>query len=313
MEFSIAIEIKGVKKKKLCIFIHYFPGDYYPDNVQYYLNELTLYFDEVRMVTNRREINKTPELMNHDIFIQFVENEGYDLGMFYKAFQEIDSSEYDQIACINDSNLIFNKLTTIFKWGKSANLDFWGLIDSFERPSFPTHQEDYHIQSHFIVFNEKAVELLPAFFQSINIDRIFMETDPIKLRDIVINHWEIGVSRFMIKNGLKIGSYFDSKIYSNLYISGKLRNISLRLYPQLIEAGYPLIKKKVILDRKVRNYVRFRLSWKKMIRQYGKKEWNIEDLVQEMIQVRNSSEDRFINKLKKQLIKVNILDWGSEK
>ena len=300
-------------KKNLCIFVHYFPGEYYPDNVQYYLNELSLYFDEVRMVTNIRKIEKAPELLKEDISIQFVENEGYDFGMFYKAFQEIDPSKYDQIACINDSNIIFNKLTTIFNWGNSTNFDLWGLIDSIESPLFSTNKDNYHIQSHFMVFNEKAIELLPEFFNTINIDDIFKETDPTKLRKTVVNYWEIGVSQFMIKHGLRIGSYFDSKIYSNLYIPGKLRNISLRLYPQLIAAGYPLIKKKVILDRKVSNYIKFRPSWKKMIRQYGKKEWNIEALVQQMIQVRNSSEDRLINKLKKQLIKVNILDWGSEK
>ena len=84
----------------------------------------------------------------------------------------------------------------------------------------------------------------------------------------------------MIKHGLRISSYFESKIYSNLYLSGKVRNISRRLYSELIEAGYPLIKKKVILDRKLRNFLRFKPSWKKLMRQYGNKDWEIESLVQ---------------------------------
>lgn len=301
------------EKKSLGVFIHFSNSKYIPYYVQLYLRELTHHFDEVIFIANKRTIKNEKALHHHSIKTLFVKNEGYDLGMFYKVFQTINPKDYKQIACINDSNILFNKLTTVFEWGKSSNLDFWGLIDSIEHPPFSTHENNYHIQSHFIVFNERAIEILPAYFNSIDLAGIFKETDVRILRHRVIDQWEIGISRFMVKNGLKIGSYFNSKIYSNLYIPGKLRNISLRLYPQLIEAGYPLIKKKIIMDRKVRNYIRFRPSWKKMIRRYGKKEWNMEALVQEMIHVRNSSGNRFINKLKKQLIKVNVLDWGSEK
>jgi lipopolysaccharide biosynthesis protein len=276
-------------KRRLCVFAHYSQSKYIPYYVLLYLKELSLYFEEIILVTNKRTISNEKVLHHPKINILFVRNEGYDLGMFYKAFQTINPNEYRQIACINDSNILFNKLTTIFAWGKLNNLDFWGLIDSYETPLSSDHTDNYHIQSHFIVFNQKAIELLPAFFRSIDIEDIFKEADPSKLREIVINHWEIGVSQFMIKNGLSIGSFFDSKIYTNLYLSGKVRNLSRRLYSELIESGYPLIKKKVILDRKWRNFIRFKPSWKKMLRRHGKKEWEIERLVEELNLIRKST------------------------
>ncbi|MBC8005778.1 MAG: hypothetical protein H7X84_09915, partial [Verrucomicrobia bacterium] len=214
--------------------------------------------------------------------------------------QTINPHEYSQIACVNDSNILFNKLTTVFEWGKSAKVDFWGLIDSMHRPPFSTHENDYHLQSHFMVFNEKAIALLPVFFDSIHIESIFKESDIRKLREEAINQWEIGVSQFMLKNGLTIGSYFNGRIYTSLYLSGKLRNISIRLYHELIKAGYPLIKKKVILDRSFRNFIRFKPSWKKLMREYGNKDWEIEKLVQEMVEMRNQDSKRPVNKLKEQ-------------
>lgn len=294
-------------KRSLCVFIHFSNSPYIPYYVLLYLKELSLYFDEVILVANKRGVKNEKDINLHSLKTLYVKNEGYDLGMFYKAFQTINANEYSQIACINDSNILFNKLTTVFEWGKSVQLDFWGLIDSMHRPPFSTHENDYHIQSHFMVFNEKAIALLPAFFDSIHIESIFKESDIRIVREQVINHWEIGVSQFMLKSGLRIGSYFNGRIYTRLYLSGKLRNISIRLYHELIRAGYPLIKKKVILDRNFRNFIRFRPSWKKLMRTYGNKQWDLEKLILELAEMRNQDPDRPINKLKKQLHKTPVL------
>ncbi|HET6560036.1 MAG TPA: hypothetical protein VFG54_22100 [Prolixibacteraceae bacterium] len=295
------------EKKSLGVFIHFSNSKYIPYYVLLYLRELTHHFDEVIFIANKRSIKNEKALHHSNVKTHFVKNEGYDLGMFYKVFQTINPDDYRQIACINDSNILFNKLTTIFSWGKSSGMDFWGLIDSHERPPFSTHEENYHIQSHFLVFNEKAVALLPEYFSSIDMENIFKEADVQKLRHRVIDQWEIGVSRFMINNGLKIGSYINGQIYTNLYIPGELQNISRRLYPHLIEAGYPLIKKKVIMDRQLKHYLKLMPSWKKLMRQYGSKDWAIENLVQEMTEIRNKSPKRISNKIKKHLQNVRIL------
>lgn len=300
-------------KRSLCVFIHFSNSSYIPFYVLLYLKELAVHFDEIILVTNKRLVENEKEIYPDTIKTLFVKNEGYDLGMFYKAFQTINSQAYRQIACINDSNILFNKLSTVFEWGKSVNLDFWGLIDSMHRPPFSTHENDYHLQSHFMVFNEKAIALLPAFFDSIHIESIFNESDIRKLREEAINQWEIGVSQFMLKNGLTIGSYFNGRIYTRLYLSGKLRNISIRLYHELIKAGCPLIKKKVILDRSFRNFIRFKPSWKKLMREYGNKDWEIKKLVHELIEMRNQDTDRPVNKLKMQLHQAHTLPANKDR
>ena len=268
-------------KKKLCIFLHYFPEGYYPIYVQYYLNELCLHFDEVRMVTNRREIEKAPELLNKDISIQYVENEGYDFGMFYKAFQEIDPSEYDQIACINDSNILFGELKPFLKWGISQQVDFWGLVDSYEAPWFSSHTNNYHIQSHFLVFNEKAINSLPAFFNALDVNYIYAEKDTKKLRRFIVDKWEIGLSQFLLNMGLTSASYFNSLSLRSKYNS-KGKNVTHSLYQELIKEGYPLLKKKVALKRSWRSFLGWEEPWEKLIKEYAVGKCDIAQLIDEI-------------------------------
>lgn len=274
-------------KKSLCVFIHFGKDEFIPLYVQIYANEVSLYFDEVIFVTNNRLINLDISPLNSNITAKFVKNEGYDFGMFYKVFKSINPSEYIQIACINDSNILFNKLTPIFEWSQLTNYDFWGLVDSHEKPYFSTHQDNYHIQSHFLVFNSKAIRLLPEYFESLNINSLFNESDLTALKISIINHWEIGLSQFMMHKGISMGSYICSKHYSNLYLRGKIRNVLIRLYPQLIRSGFPLIKKSIIFKPRMKHFWKIRASWKRLIRKYGNPDWDIEKLIVEMKNLKN--------------------------
>lgn len=268
-------------KKKLCIFIHYFSEGYYPLYVQYYLNELYLHFDEVRLVTNRRKIEKVPELLNKDILIQVVENEGYDFGMFYKAFQEIDPSQYDQIACINDSNILFGELNTFLKWGINQQVDFWGLVDSNEAPWFSSHKNNYHIQSHFLVFNEKAIHYLPEFFSTMDVNYIFGEKDTKKLRQFIVNKWEIGLSQFLLGKGLTSASYYNSKVLFSKYKT-RGKNATHSLYQELIKEGYPLLKKKIVLKKSWRSAMGKEEPWEKLIKEYAFNGFDISLLINDI-------------------------------
>ena len=269
-------------QRTLCIFIHYSNTPYIPQYVVIYVNELSNYFDEVILVTNERQISNTHLIQNQNISLVMVKNEGYDFGMFYKVFRTIDPSEYSQIACINDSNVLFNKLTSIFEWGKSTNYDFWGLIDSRERPDFSTHQDNYHIQSHFLVFNTKAIGLLPVYFDSLNIESLFKESDLVALKHSIINYWEIGLTQFMMQKGISLGSYISSMHYSKLYLRGQIRNVLIRLYAQLIRSGLPLIKRSIIFKPKMKHFWKMRASWKGLLRKYGHPDWDIENIIVEM-------------------------------
>ncbi len=268
---------------KLCVFIHFSNDNFIPKYVQIYLKELVRHFDEIILVTNKRAIHSGVGELHSKIRLQEVTNEGYDLGMFYKAFQTLELDNYSQIACINDSNILFNVLDRIFEWGKVNSFDFWGLIDSYQEPWFSSHQDSYHIQSHFLVFNKKAIELLPGFFQSLNLNHLFQEENKKLLRRKVIDKWEIGITQYMVKSGLSVGSFYDSKIVQLQNNIKKDINLSHNQYASLIESGYPLIKKKIIMkNRWIMDFLRPRLKWDILLLKHGHREWKIVQLIQEL-------------------------------
>ena len=292
--------MKGIQKS-LCVFIHYSQYPYIPKYVRIYVDELSKYFDEVVLATNQRTFETDIPLKTGNISIFFVKNEGYDLGMFYKVFQSIDPKEYRQIACVNDSNILFNQLLPIFNWSMKQQTDFWGVIDSNQKPQFSTHLNNYHIQSHFIVFNKNAILKLPDFFDSLNIQEIFDEKDSKKVRQMVIDKWEIGLSQFLINEGLSSASYIDSNSYCALYHSGKSTNVSLKLYPELIRSGLPLLKVKVITKGKWKDLFRTKSYWKNLIRKYGNPDWKIEPLIEELNQIKREMGNQPLNKLRRKL------------
>ena len=268
--------------KRLCIFLHYFTGDFYPLYVQYYLNELSLYFDEVRLVTNERAITHKAESFKENVTIQFVKNEGYDLGMFYKAFHEIDPNNYSQIACVNDSNIVFGELQFLFDWAKYQTVDFWGLVDSWEKPWFSTHENNYHIQSHFVVFNREAIALLPEYFSQLDYTGLIHEDDVKIVRRNVINDWEIGVSQFLMNQNLTCRAYIESSNLAKDNGVTKPINVMHKYYCQLIKQGLPIMKKKVLFSEKWMDQLYHKKNCIGLIKEYGSEKWDISALIEEL-------------------------------
>ena len=194
---------------KACIFPHYFDLNYIPKYVCLYLKELSNYFDKIILVTNKRFLENRLEIESDKISILEVTNEGYDFGMFYKGYQIIKDQNFDAIACINDSNIIFGSLKPIFDWAENINVDFWGLIDANIKPNFSTHEVNFHLGSEFLVFNKRAISLLNSYFNQLNIEEIFNIKNPKLLKMRIINDWEIGVSQFFISNGLNCKAFIS--------------------------------------------------------------------------------------------------------
>lgn len=271
----------SVHKKSLCIFPHFSNLQYFPRYVLLYVNELADYFDQVIVAANQRDLTYDEAIFKRNVAVMFFKNEGYDLGLFYKVFQKIQSVDFHQIACVNDSNILFNKLLPIFKWSQKNEADFWGLIDSNEKPWFSTHQNNYHIQSHFIVFNENAIAHLSSYFENLDIKNIVNEKHPKKLRRLVIEQWEIGISQFLLGKGLKSASYVNSQTFLTKY-TRKDKNITHSLYKELIREGYPLIKKKIVLEKSWKSVIGIENSWKKLLIEFGCRNWDISLLIDEI-------------------------------
>jgi hypothetical protein len=181
-----------------------------------------------------------------------------------------------------------------------APFDFWGLLDSHEKPWFSTSLENYHLQSHFLIFNQKSIDLLDDYFNSVNIDEILNELNPKILRRLVIDKWEIGLSQFMMSRGLKIGHHIDSEEITKQFEIRINSNISHTLYQKLLAAGYPLIKKKVIFEEKWK-FGKSGPAWKKLIRKYGNPDWKLEILIDELEQMKKDQKEknrpRLVNKI----------------
>jgi hypothetical protein len=90
--------------KSICFFSSYFSGTQIPYHVKFYIEELTHYFTNVILLTNKKQLNNTEleYLSSKNIQLRLYDNEGMDFGMWHKALIEFDKSDYDKIGLIND-------------------------------------------------------------------------------------------------------------------------------------------------------------------------------------------------------------------
>ncbi len=256
--------------------------------MEIYVNELCNYFDKVLIVTNKRDILQPDFLPNIEILQ--VTNEGYDFGMFYKGYQHISGQKYTQIACINDSNILFGSLKPVFDWANIQNCDFWGLADSENKPSYSTHPNNYHLQSHFLVFNQLCISYLDEYLNTLNINRIFETKKQKQVKKLVIDKWEIGLSQFFIGKGAKVGAYFSVKNLGEFSKAEKNMdklNITLDLYADIISAGIPIIKKKIITSIKPKYLFSKNENWQYLIKKNIAKSIDFKRLKKELISIRN--------------------------
>ncbi len=273
------------QKKRICTFMHFSTSESLPYYVRIYVGELSKFFGKVFVLSNN------PNLSNHNYFtgknIEFVyfENKGYDFGMFYRFITTLILEDLSQLAFVNDSNILLRKLGSVFQKAEDSGADFWGLIDSYEKPWFSSHVNNYHLQSHFIVFNEKAISFLQEFLSLMNLDVLMNEKDKIKVRRMVIDQWEIGLSQFYLKKGLNLKPIFDSQELKTKFRTKK-RNIANEHFYQLAAEGYPVLKKKVVLNKT--NWLKSRKeSWQKTIRDFTDPDWNAQQLIDELNSWRN--------------------------
>ena len=268
-------------KQRACIFIHYSKSSMLPYNVQLYIEELSRHFQSVSVLTNNALICSKKYLFAPGVKLHYLENKGYDFGMFYRYISTQNINNYKELAIINDSNLIINHLNDVFNWGRKKNVDFWGIIDSHEKPWFSEHSENHHIQSHFLVFNERAIKMLPSYFDKMDIEFILRETNLKKLRRKVINDWEIGLSRYLISQKLSFASFFSNKKMQQKY-SSEVKNMAHDMHYELAAEGYPLLKKKVTQPQKKWYKLNAEKNeWEKTVLDFGNKEWNLHKIIAE--------------------------------
>jgi lipopolysaccharide biosynthesis protein len=142
-----------VRSGSAAVYVNYDPDGIVHDYVVYQLRELADAGFWIIFVTN----SPTFADASRDRVAPFCKkiiwrfNRGYDFGAYKDGLAAIpDLHRIDQLLLMNDSTYgPFQKLSTILASIDKTKVDFWGIADSWEH--------EYHIQSFFIIFFQKAI------------------------------------------------------------------------------------------------------------------------------------------------------------
>jgi lipopolysaccharide biosynthesis protein len=212
--------------RSICFFASYFKDNQLPYYIKVYLRELKKHFNNVVLLTHQDLPPSDIDFLNkRQIQLSVEKNEGYDFGMWYKAFQKYDVNAFDRVALVNDSAILFKSLDNFMSWVNSDSSDLQGMTFSESR--------GFHLQSYFIVINKKAIKPVEDYFKKQGIIPDLQE---------VIKTYEVGLSQFVLSQGLTISSYVDNNGYKGEF------SPYYHLVDYHISKGIPLIKKKILFS-----------------------------------------------------------------
>lgn len=202
------------KHPYLCIFSHFDANNIIDPYVIFYLKELAnngcnIIFVTTSATLSLSERNKIAPYCEKIIIRQ---NRGRDFGAFKCGIHAIDNiAQYEKVILANDS--VYGPLydlKEILHYGDNHTLDIWGASDSL--------QDSYHIQSYFVIFGNSVVKN-PAFLQ------FFEKVYYLGHRQNIINRYEIGMSKYFLKKGFKLGALCNySSIKKDLITIPNLQN-----------------------------------------------------------------------------------------
>ena len=215
--------------KSICLFSSYFSGNSIPYYVRLYILNIRKHFIDFVFINNVKQLDQ--ESLNffksESVDLMYVENQGYDFGMWYKAIQKYDLTPYKRLALINDSCILFRNMDDEFDRINKMEADFAGMVIS---DRFSTH-----LQSFFLIYNENCIPTVVKYFNLHGILESYRE---------VIQVYEIGLSKHLLNSGFRMMSLFNNSNRNHDM------NPSFSLVRNLIDEGIPMIKKKIIF----RNY-----------------------------------------------------------
>jgi lipopolysaccharide biosynthesis protein len=211
----------------LCLFSSYYPEGEIPYYIRFYLSELRRHCQKVVYITNRKLLPPDSQkfLEEGQMDCLFVEDEGYDFGMWSKALESYSLADYHRLILANDSCILWTHLDEALQRIEENKWEYAGLLASPE--------SGYHIQSYFLVLSPTAFEPFCIYLREKGIRKDMQD---------VIHTYEIGVTAFMKKLNLRIGAAYD---YTQ---NGSKFNPVYAHISELMKAGFPLIKKKMLFD-----------------------------------------------------------------
>ena len=199
---------------RCCVFAHFDQQDIVDPYVLGYLDALIPLVDKLVFVsTSQLNQSDLERLFQRGIDVICRENFGYDFYSWKVGLDALNLDDYDEFLQVNDSCYapLFD-LDAIFETMEKSDCDFWCMTQSYFY--------NRHAQSYFVCYKSAALNN-PAFRQ------FWKDLAPIEDKKQLIVAYEVGISRILIRERLKMESYF--KVSLGSYLRVLPRNLKLKI------------------------------------------------------------------------------------
>ncbi len=185
-------------RRMLCVFAHYDRDGLVDDYVLHYLARLNELGCEIIFVSNAPGLGEAGIARVREYCSRVIarENVGYDFGSWRDGLASCgDLSLYDRIIIANDSVYgPIHDIGPVFRAMESQGAKAWGITDSL--------RYGRHLQSYFLVFDRTVA--MSAAFQT-----FWRDLPDYRLKHVVINRCEVGLSHRLRRAGFALAAYCD--------------------------------------------------------------------------------------------------------
>lgn len=183
--------------RRLAVVAHYDASRKLAHHVRLLLEQLLGVCDAVVLVSTTGVDNAAAIWASEHPALKVVtrENRGYGFMSYREGIRHLGDIDGAEVVICNDSFVgPVVPMSTLFSHMDDVTCDFWGMTDSTAVA--------WHIQSYFMVFRPQVVghEAFTAFWD---------EMEPLSDRSLVIERYELGLSRSLSEAGFVGRAYFE--------------------------------------------------------------------------------------------------------
>ena len=227
-----SLDLEGATR--VAIFVHFDRRGIVHDFVLHYLAEIARAGFTTVFVSNAPRLD--PESIDRlsplcGAILQRA-NVGMDFGAYKDGIGALPRIErLEALLLANDSVYgPFHDLGDVIGRMNLAEADVWGITDSWERR--------FHLQSYFLLFGRRALnhEAFRQFWRRVRY---------VQSKSWVINHYEVGLTRHLVRNGLRCRALFPYRVVATTMLAGLRRQAA-------DEAFTPSARRQDFLDSLVR-------------------------------------------------------------
>jgi lipopolysaccharide biosynthesis protein len=139
-------------------------------------------------------------------------NVGLDFGAFKDGMATLRPERLEALLLVNDSVYgPFRDLADVMSGMNLLEADVWGITDSW--------QHHYHLQSYFLLFGQRALTS-PVF------SRFWSRLRYIQSKSWVVKHYEIGLTRALLRAGLRCRALFPYRVAATTAVEAVRREMT---------------------------------------------------------------------------------------